>query len=302
MKTQTCLSGLLASLLPSLVKADVLSRLPEKASPGALKFQPALDFDDDVCYYTAAVDIVGDINPGLPNKDQKHSHCRHPDRLENLNVYVRQRCNGGWCAYLYDYYAEMDNPPTLSTVGGHRNEWEHVVVWTQYSQTDQLGWPVDETISHVSTSAHGEFYTHPVQTYNFADFTDGTGPTHPLIIVHHKAGLNASLRPAEPRDIAKDPENCTREWVRGALLSMETLDKGLKQALEAADWGGPNPAVIHGLEEYLIDAMPDEARFSFNPLRENRPLLFEVMGGEAQVSNYGWWRDPSEIRARGWVA
>ncbi|KAF7195833.1 NLP effector protein 3 [Pseudocercospora fuligena] len=301
-----CLFGLLASLLPSLAKADVLPRLPQKASPGAIKFQPALDFDEDVCYYTAAVDEMGDINPGLPNKDQKHSHCRHPDRLENLNVYVRQRCNGGWCAYLYDYYAEMDNPPALSTVGGHRNEWEHVVVWTKYTQLDALGWPLDETISHVSTSAHGDFYTHHAKHVNWMDFSDGDGPNHPLIVVHHKGGLNASLRPAETHDMEEEPENCTGEWVRGDLVQMETIDKGLKKALEDADWGGPNAAVLHGLNDYLKDAMPKEAKGAFDPKLENKPLYFELKGYEAQVSNYGWYRDPSqippEVQARRWVA
>ncbi|KXT16944.1 hypothetical protein AC579_7425 [Pseudocercospora musae] len=300
MKTQPgailCLFGSLASLLPSLVRADVLSHLPEKASPGAIKFQPALDFDEDVCYYTAAIDNVGAINPGLPNKDQKHSQCRHPDRLENLNVYVRQRCNGGWCAYLYDYYAEMDNPPSLSTVGGHRNEWEHVVVWTKYSQTNELGWPADETISHVSTSAHGEFYTHKAKDYSFADFGDGDGPNHPLVVVHHKGALNASLRPAEYHDVEKGPENYTKKWVRGALVQMETIDKGLKKALEDADWGGPNAAVLHGIEDYLSDAMPDEAKYAFNPKLENKPLMFELKGHVPQVSNYGWFRVPSKIQ------
>ncbi|EME81733.1 uncharacterized protein MYCFIDRAFT_78817 [Pseudocercospora fijiensis CIRAD86] len=287
--------ALVASLLPSLVKADVLTPLPQKASEGAIKFQPALDFDEDVCYYTAAIDALGEVNNGLHNKNQRHSHCRHPNRLENLNVYVRQRCNGGWCAYVYDYYAEMDNPPSLSTVGGHRHEWEHVIVWTKYTHTDKIGWPLDETVEYVSTSAHGDFSTHHARHFSF-EFTPDGG-MHPLIVVHHKGALNASLRPASDDDVNKDPENCTDAWVLGALLSMEALEKNLKQALEDKDWGGPNAAVLHDLNRYLKDAIPREAREDgFDPELENLQLPFELKGYESQVSNYGWVRDPAEIR------
>ncbi|KAH7362814.1 fibronectin type III domain-containing protein [Plectosphaerella cucumerina] len=51
--------------------------------------------------------------------------CRDRADLENTNVYSRQRCNSGYCMYMYDYYFEKD----YAAVGGHKHDWEHIIVW-----------------------------------------------------------------------------------------------------------------------------------------------------------------------------
>ncbi|KAI4616853.1 hypothetical protein J4E83_006434 [Alternaria metachromatica] len=54
---------------------------------GALKWQPVLDWDKDVCYQTSAIDSNGNTNPGL---DAKFSvgECRDPSRQWNCNTYA----------------------------------------------------------------------------------------------------------------------------------------------------------------------------------------------------------------------
>lgn len=83
-------------------KRDVLLNLPQNADPKAIKFQPALDFDTDSCYNTAAVGVKGKLNPGLQHKNTGITeNCRKLNRLQRANVYSRQRCNNGICAIMY---------------------------------------------------------------------------------------------------------------------------------------------------------------------------------------------------------
>ncbi|KAI4714625.1 hypothetical protein J4E89_000306 [Alternaria sp. Ai002NY15] len=54
---------------------------------GALKWQPVLDWDKDVCYQTSAIDSNGNTNPGL---DARFSvgECRDSSRQWNCNTYA----------------------------------------------------------------------------------------------------------------------------------------------------------------------------------------------------------------------
>ncbi|KAM0197788.1 hypothetical protein ACHAPA_003232 [Fusarium lateritium] len=127
-------------------KRNVLTKLPRNTDANSAKYQPALDFDKDSCYNTAAVDPNGNVNPGLPNKGSNPSAgCRDRQRLDNANVYSRSRCNNGWCAYMYEYYFEVDR--TGAGSGGHVHDWENVVVFVQNNNR----------IARVAPSAHGEY-------------------------------------------------------------------------------------------------------------------------------------------------
>ncbi|KAM0248361.1 hypothetical protein ACHAP5_003535 [Fusarium lateritium] len=81
-------------------KRNVLTKLPRNTDGNSARYQPALDFDKDSCYNTAAVDPSGNVNPGLPNKGSPSAGCYDRQRLDNANVYSRSRCNNGWCAYI----------------------------------------------------------------------------------------------------------------------------------------------------------------------------------------------------------
>ncbi len=89
----------------NITERDIRGSIPNNAMSIEHRFQPALDFDRDGCYYTSAMDGSGNLNPGLnyaqgvpPNC--LRATCRDNNRLENNNVYSRTRCNNGWCAIM----------------------------------------------------------------------------------------------------------------------------------------------------------------------------------------------------------
>ncbi|KAH6707462.1 fibronectin type III domain-containing protein [Verticillium dahliae] len=53
--------------------------------------------------------------------------CNH----SNDSLSSRQRCNSGWCAYMYDYYFEKDH----ADIGAHKHDWEHIIVWVTDDRT-----------------------------------------------------------------------------------------------------------------------------------------------------------------------
>ncbi|WAO88915.1 Hypothetical protein NCS54_00628200 [Fusarium falciforme] len=163
-----------------IFKRNLLTKLPRNADANSLRFQPAVDFDKDSCYNTAAVDPWGNLNPGLPNKGKPADGCRDLPRLDNANVYSRYRCNNGWCAYMYEYYFEVDR--TGAGSGGHVHDWENVVVFVQNGNR----------IARVAPSAHGN--------YDGATNNPVLDGDHPLVVYHKDGGSTHSFR------IAKESE------------------------------------------------------------------------------------------------
>jgi hypothetical protein len=125
---------LAATTLVSISVADVLDALPKQATPWAEKRQPILDFDKDVCKFTAAINSAGQTNPGSGSE----ASCDNFDRMPRSNVYSRQCCNHGWCAFMYGYYAEMDNG--WNGIEAHTHDWEHAIVWTKDDQFVKVYW------------------------------------------------------------------------------------------------------------------------------------------------------------------
>ncbi|KAG5657789.1 hypothetical protein KAF25_007822 [Fusarium avenaceum] len=131
--TAAALLGALASASPMSknVKRDVITALPGSADETENKFQPALDFDGDGCYQTAAIDPDGNVNPGHGATGTPQGDCRDPHQLENSNTYSRKRCNNGFCAIMYETYYEKDQGALGTFAGGHRHDWENIVVFAQ---------------------------------------------------------------------------------------------------------------------------------------------------------------------------
>ncbi|KAJ6437373.1 necrosis inducing [Purpureocillium lavendulum] len=103
--------------------------LPPRATELDKMWQPSLDFDTDSCYNVPAIGPDGHIDAGRSRHESNTEGCRDEYDLTHSNVYSRQRCNHGWCAYLYDYFFEKDIGDRICI--GHQYDWEHVVVWTK---------------------------------------------------------------------------------------------------------------------------------------------------------------------------
>ncbi|RYP03901.1 hypothetical protein DL764_004817 [Monosporascus ibericus] len=219
--------ALLATALPSVTAMPGLPfkiearepprALPERATADDKKWQPAMDFDTDGCYNTPAIDANGNIAEGLdPWQDGNSGGCRDESDLDNNNVYSRQRCNNGWCAYIYDYYFEKDT--ALGGLGGHRHDWEHIAVWVQNGEA-----------KFVSASQHGDYETKAAQDVRW----EGTHPK----MVYHKDGISTHcFRFANQGDDAI--ENHKGVWFYGALISWNGFPSTqLRDKLMSADFG-----------------------------------------------------------------
>ncbi|KAM5356948.1 hypothetical protein ACJ41O_003594 [Fusarium nematophilum] len=225
----SCLPASFVSANPvSLEPRDLLSPLKVGATAEQERWSPALDYDTDSCYNTVAVSPSGQLNAGQdPGKDQGEilSNCRKEVRLTNTNVYARSKCNNGWCAHMYDYYFESD-----FGTGGHRHDWEHIVVWVQNGE-----------LKFVSASAHGEWdirftYQDPKPRFE--------GGTHAKIVYHKDGGFTHAFRYANGND--DPPENHWKSWrwgVGAGLINWDWIPENLRNALNDKDWGKAEMAV-----------------------------------------------------------
>ncbi|WP_239153080.1 family 43 glycosylhydrolase [Virgisporangium aurantiacum] len=217
--------GVLVPAFPAAAAVDPPRALPESATANDKKWQPALDFDTDSCYNVAAIGPDGTISQGLPYKDVgASSDCRDQSDLDNTNVYARQRCNSGWCVYLYDYYFEKDvATPNCDCSAGHTHDWEHIAVWVQ---NDQAKW--------VSASAHGEYDVRMADDILWEE-------THPKIVYHKSAGSTHAFRFASAND--EPPENHYHNWRVAPLVSYNGFPDGLRDSLFGHSFGSATIAI-----------------------------------------------------------
>lgn len=256
------------ALLPFLLGnslANLLTPFGTTASANAIKFQPAIDFDLDSCYNTAAVGTDGQVNKGIDipvrpppvptswifgsNNTEDRTipnlrGCRERDRLDHGQVYVRERCNHGWCAYMYGYYFEAD----IGWLNSHTHDWEHIIVWT-----------LNDNIFFVSWSAHSDYTTHHQSTFLFEG-------THVKMVYHLGGWGTHSFRKAAAKD---DPvENHTGQWVKSPLVSLEKLNCDIVKKLLNNNWGSAQPDLRKNrFGSSLNDWMPYDARNNekYNP-------------------------------------
>lgn len=218
--------------------------LPANADALEQMYQPAYDYDTDGCYPTPAIGPDGTINGGLKPTGSLSGQCHDASDLDNTNGYSRYKCDNSWCAIMYALYFEKDQALANSSIGGHRHDWEHVVVWVQNGQAQ-----------YVSTSNHGDFTVHSVDQIRW----DGTHPK----IVYHKDGLSTHcFRAANSND--EPPENDYHTWQLPDLVGWNGYPAGLRDKLSQYDFGSANFGLKDGnFNSHLETAMP--AGISFDP-------------------------------------
>lgn len=146
----------------AVIPHDQVIGFPDGA-PGYMKtFQPYLAVVSG-CVPFAAVDAAGNVNGGLKNSGAMNGGCsRSPGQ-----VYVRAAPYRGECAVMYAWYFPKDQNVDGPGNGGHRHDWENVVVWL--SSCDE-----DARVNAVSYSDHRVYIkttapqmegTHPLVAY-----------------------------------------------------------------------------------------------------------------------------------------
>ncbi|MEV4333687.1 NPP1 family protein [Streptomyces sp. NPDC049597] len=229
---------------PGTALAAPPTALPPNADGLEQTFQPAYDYDRDGCYPTPAIGPDGSVNGGLKPSGALSGQCRDSWDLGSTNGYARYKCNNGWCAIMYSLYFEKDQAVPGIGLGGHRHDWEHVVVWVQNNQAQ-----------YVSTSAHGSFAVHSRDRILW----DGTHPK----VVYHKDGVSTHcFRRANAND--EPPENHHRSWQFPSLVGWNGYPTGIREKLSQADFG----SAVFGLKDgtfahHLAKAKP--AGIAFDP-------------------------------------
>jgi hypothetical protein len=192
--------------------------------------------DEQVVFAANATDIDSEIGVRESHGPYTPFGCRDKDRLEHSQTYVRERCNHGWCAYLYGYYFEVDS----GFSNAHQHDWEHVIVWT-----------LNDQVFFVSWSAHGDYTTHHSSTVRFEG-------TRPKIVYHLGSSGTHSLRKAEAKDDEKI-ENEMGRWWRAPLVSLEKMPCEFNRKLLNNNWGSAH-SDLNKLGEKLDKWMPWDAR------------------------------------------
>ncbi|KAF7927052.1 uncharacterized protein EAE98_006436 [Botrytis deweyae] len=103
---------------------------PENVPGGALgntlrEFEPYIHIAHG-CKPYSAVDGYGNTSGGLQDSSDPTGFCNDPQYGQ---TYVRGGWSGGRYGIMYAWYWPKDHPAAGNLVGGHRHDWEHVIVW-----------------------------------------------------------------------------------------------------------------------------------------------------------------------------
>lgn len=154
--------------------------LEQIAEDQAMKYAPVFDFDGDSCFAAPAISFSGKINGGLKIGGSITGGCRDmKSDLKEANTYYRGQClkkdGNTFCGHVYALYFEKDQTNQgalgLAGFGGHRHDWEYVVIWTK-----------NGVMTHASASAHGD-----LTTKKRADL-DAVNGDHVKIVYHSDDG------------------------------------------------------------------------------------------------------------------
>jgi hypothetical protein len=179
--------------------------LPQLATTFDKRFQPALDFDTDVCFNVSAVDSSANITAGASTyATRPPATCRNANYLKTSNVYSRARCNHGYCARVYAYFWQSDF--------SHAYDWETIIVWTSDNGTSSQ-------VVGVSRDDHGDWDTRATSGGQLRFLDDTTG-SHVKMVYHYETlGFSHLFRFSKTDGGDEPPENGTGAWLVQPLVS-----------------------------------------------------------------------------------
>lgn len=166
------------------------------------KFLPWIDVEHG-CDYQAAININGEVSAGLKASGRSNGDC------ESLSgqVYAKSEVfSDGTTAIMYAYYFAKDHA-LWGGLGGHRHDWEHVVIWIDDNE---------EVIS-AAYSSHGDY------SKTASPLMLGSN-----IVVKYSASFTThSLFEADS----------TNSISQENLVSYDNLSDNIRANLDGNDWG-----------------------------------------------------------------
>lgn len=240
--------------------------------------EPVFDFDGDSCLPSAGISRTGEQNGGLRTAGSLTGGCRSSDFLNTSNTLHRFACedsrNSTFCAHFYSLYFEKDQVSN-GFGGGHRHDWEHVVIWTQ-----------DGVVTHGSYSAHGELTTREAANIPHQG-------THLKFVYHKDGALTHAMRFAQTNEIAENPYDT---FVTPAIISWyEFSGDGvsnieMRNRLNRYDYGSANVPLkdsnfLSNINEYKPSDYPEFTQASVEATNPNGPEVALY-----QHCNYGGYK------------
>lgn len=231
----------LAVSLAGSASAAVLNPLSARAGTFQNKYMPLFDYDTNGCFPAAAVDASGKLNGGLKNTGAIVGGCRN-NHLGKANTYTQAWCKNGWCAYIYALYFEKDQAQNGIDVGGHKHDWESVVVFQKQGE---------EKPRFLAASRHGGYSTHPINEVPMSG--------NRVEIVYHKDGSSThAFRFAKWGEVPRaQGENI---WDQPALVDIQTMDDTPRNALWNSKWGDANFPLTGNFQDNINKARNADSR------------------------------------------
>lgn len=240
--------------LTGSANAAVLNPLSWNASTFQNKYMPLFDYDTNGCLPAAAVDASGKLNGGLDNSGAIVGGCR-TNHLGKANTYSQSLCKNGWCAYVYTLYFEKDQAQNGPDVGGHRHDWESVVVFQKQGE---------ESPRFLAASRHGGYSTHPINEVPMGRVGNEQSFNRVEIVYHKDGSSTHAFRFAKWGEVPRVWGNGT--WDRPALVTMENMDKTPRDQLWNSNqkgqekWGKANFPLTNNLVSNINGARNADGR------------------------------------------
>lgn len=160
-----------AALAFNVIDDNLVQPISTGASALEMYYQPLLYVTDQGCVPFPAVDSAGDVSGGLNPSGAPNGDCTSSVG----QVYSRYTTYANLCAIMYSWFMPKDMPP--SGIGGHRYEWEGIIVWLNSCT-------VGASIVSINYSEHGSWsVNHSPPTWAGATGFASNG-VHPLVVYH----------------------------------------------------------------------------------------------------------------------
>ncbi|EOD52252.1 putative necrosis- and ethylene-inducing protein 1 precursor protein [Neofusicoccum parvum] len=209
------------------VPHDSLNPWPEAVRTGTegdgiKRFEPTLHIAHGCQPYTA-VNEAGDISGGLQDTGSSTGGCRDTGKGQ---TYVRAKWHNGRFAIMYSWYFPKDHPNSGDVAGGHRHDWENVVVFIDDPAA------ATPTLIGASASSHSG--------YTKSDNPQRNGDR---VMVEYFTNFPTN----------HELQFKTSEGADYALLDWDVMTDAAKQALQNADFGSANVPFKDGNFETKIE-------------------------------------------------
>jgi hypothetical protein len=211
------LVGSNVALAYDVIDHDQVQSINTGASDLENYYQPRLAIGDRGCDPYPAVDANGNVSSGLAPSGSSDGGCTS----STGQVYSRYTTYDNKCAIMYSWFMPKDMPPT--GIGGHRYEWEGIVVWLDSCQ-------VGARILSINYSEHGGWsvnQTPPTWTgsYSFASYG-----VHPLVYYHSPNKL-----------LDHHPDPTWRQGGAQPLVGWNNLPAPARDTINNFDFGAATP-------------------------------------------------------------